>query len=132
MDNQYHNKLNEYIIHMNNIMYTFEVTKCCGYSTFITMYKNDTVMELYSKIMSHFELTSIKDLFFYSREGDNIKIPISKMSMSQFIKENAMCNPAKLMPIYSLPNPVVYRLYLDDGHCNTGHCSSVYCINNKT
>ena len=132
MDNQYHNKLNEYILNMNDIMYTFEVTKCCGYSTFITVYKNETIMDLYSKIISHFELSSIREVFFYSSAGDNIKIPISQLKMIQFITDYAICSPVKLTPIYSPPNPIVYRLYLDDGHCNTGHCTSDNCINNKS
>jgi hypothetical protein len=129
MDNQYHNKLNEYISNMTNMMYTFEVTKCCGYSAFISIYTNESTLDLYSKISNHFGDAEIISLFFYSFNGDRIRVPLSNMKMSQFVKQNTMCNPAKLTPIYALPNPVIYRLYLDDGHCSTGYCTSVYCVN---
>ena len=126
MDNDYNDKLDEYMSNMNNHMFIFEITKCCGYSTFVAVYKNETLIDLYSRIMSHFDKMEIKKLYFYSPNSDeHIKVPLSKMILSQFVKNNITCNPVKLSPIYPVPNPIVYRLYLDDG------CSHTNCINNS-
>ena len=125
---------------MNNLMYTFEVTKCCGYSNFITMYKNETLCHLYSRILEHFNLKSLKEVYFYPCNGCRVKIPLSNKSINAFVKENILCDPVKLVklePIYQLPNPVVYRLYIDEdmnceGHCASNQCSSSNCIKNQT
>ncbi len=131
MNNSYQDKMNEYLSNITNIMYTFEVTKCCGYSVFIPLYKNETLIDIYSRVSTHFGGTVIKELFFYAPSGERIKIPISKNSIENFVKDNTACNPMKLVSIYPLPNPVVYRLCFDDGHsCNT--CSNnQYMTNNN-
>ena len=125
-DDKYTDKLNEYIRNMNYMAFTFEVTKCCGYSNFITVYKNETLCRLYSTIIEHFNLTSLKEVYFYPANGGRVKIPLSNKSINAFVKENILCEPVKLLPIYPLPNPVVYRIYIDDGHCE-GHCASNQC-----
>ena len=132
----YTDKLNEYIQNMNNMMFTFEVTKCCGYSNFITVYKNETLCNLYSKIIEHFNLNGFKELYFYPPNGGRVKIPLSNKCITAFVKEHILSEPVKLLPIYPLPYPVVYRLYIDDGHCE-GHCasnqcSSSNCVKNQT
>ena len=126
MDNRYHDKLNEHINDMTNNMYTFEVTKCCGYSTFVTIYKNENLLDLYSNIIDHFGGIEIKALLFYTPTGERIRIHISKNKISDFVKDNITCNPPKLVPVYPLPNPVIYCLYVDDGHCNNGRCNNVF------
>ena len=40
MSDNYQHKINQYMNDIHNLMFTFEVTKCCGYSTFVTVYKN--------------------------------------------------------------------------------------------
>jgi hypothetical protein len=125
--NTYHDKLTEHLRNMNNIMYTFEITKCCGYSTFITLYKTETLFNLYSRILEHFDTIDIKDLFFYAPSGQRIRVPFSKTLISQFIQDHVTCKPIRLIPVYNLPSPVVYRLYMDDGHCNEGRCNEGRC-----
>ena len=115
MDNAFQDKLDELIRNMTTLMFTFEVTKCCGYSTFITIYKEKTLLNLYEQIMDHFQILEIKELFFYSPSGERIRIPISKQTVHQFVQTCITGNSIKLEPIYALPRPVVYRLYLDDG-----------------
>lgn len=115
MDNAFQDKLDEYIRNMTTIMFTFEVTKCCGYSTFITIYKEKTLLNLYEQIIDHFQILEIKELFFYAPSGERIRIPISKQTVYQFVKTCITGNSINLEPIYPLPRPVVYRLYLDDG-----------------
>ena len=115
MENQYQDKLDEYISNITELMFIFEVTKCGGYSTFVSIYKEETLLDLYSRIINHFQITEIKELYFYSPDGERIRIPISKSSISQFIRTNTTGNSIKLIPIYPTHMPIVYRLYLDDG-----------------
>ena len=121
MDNAFQDKLDEHIRNMTTSMFTFEVTKCCGYSTFITIYKGKTLLNLYEQIMDHFQILEIKELFFYAPSGERIRIPISKQTVYQFVQTCITGNSIKLEPIYALPRPVVYRLYLDDGQSGHTH-----------
>ncbi len=111
---------------MTSLMYTFQITKLCGYSVFITIYKTETLIDLYKHIIDHFGSSEIRELFFYAPSGERIKVPISKTIVSDFVRDKIICNPVKLEPIYPLPNPVIYRIYLDDGCC----CASEHCTNN--
>ena len=124
MDNQYQEKLNEYTRNMFNIMFIFEVTKCCGYSTFITIYKNQSLIDLYSIIMNHFGNIEIKELYFISTEQQRVNIPLSRQSVSEFVSSYVLCNPIRLVPIYPLPKPTIYRLILNDGKCTQPHSTN--------
>ena len=124
MDNQYQEKLNEYTRNMFNIMFIFEVTKCCGYSTFITIYKNQSLIDLYSIIMNHFGIIEVKELYFISTEQQRVNIPLSRQSVSEFVSSYVLSNPIRLAPIYPLPKPTIYRLILNDGHCTQPHSTN--------
>ena len=135
----FHRKMNEYIIEAPGRMYIVEITKLCGYSTFIFMYKDETLLELYNRVSHHFGCKDIKGLYIdnhlQQNVNDNINVndnncciktsnmlhvPISsQVTMSQFVFENTAKIPRNLEPVYGIPFPVVYRIYLDDGHC---HC----------
>lgn len=114
----YEDKIVDYQISINNLMYTFEVTKCCGYSTFITIYKGETLADLYKRVAIHFAC-DVVELFFLTPDCLQNRIPLSNKIILNFINENITCNPQKLRPMYSLPYPVVYKIYLNDGH----HCN---------
>ena len=143
----FHKKLNEYIIESPGRMYIFEVTKLCGYSTFVFMYKDETLLDLYNRISHHFGCRDIKGLYIdnhlhkKSRTNNNsndknnnnssccinkdklISVPFSSLtSVKDFIFNNTAKEPRNLAPIYPLPLPVVYRIYLDDGHCHDHKC----------
>lgn len=124
MTHNYQDKLNQYMNDMHNLMFIFEVTKCCGYSTFVTVYKNQSLFELYSNIISHFGNIEIKELYFVSPEQKRFNVPISKQTVSEFIRSNIICNPINLVPIYGLPSPTIYRLYLNDGRCTQPHTTN--------
>ena len=124
MDNTYQEKMNDYINSINNLMYTFEITKCCNYSTFINIYKDESLADLYKKVAFHFAC-EVVELFFISPNSDHIRVPLSNIPVFKFVRDNITCNPLRLIPIYPLPNPVVYRLYLNDGY----HCSHDICLN---
>ena len=116
--NLYHDKLNDHIKEIPGRMYTFEITKCCDYSTFIFMYKDETLMDLYNRVSHHFGLGDIKKLFIkIPNYDDDVTVPLTGLkTIRSFINDQICCNPSKMVPIYDLPAPVVYRIYLDDGH----------------
>ena len=155
----FHSKLNSYHTEVPGRMYMFEITKLCGYSTFIFVYKDETMLDLYNRVSQHFRCKEIKGLYIDNHlhinqnrnrnrnrntESDSdkntnsntnnnnnsntcnhlhdiiqqmlIPVPISSLaSVREFVVENL---PHNLRPIYGLPYPVVYRIYLDDGHCH--------------
>ena len=125
MDNNYNNKYEEYLRNTNNLMFIFEVTKCCGYSTFVSVYKNLSLINLYSNVIEHFGNNEIKELYFITEDGERINIPISTQRISDYIKQFVSCNPIKLVPIYDLPKPTIYRLYLIDNSCL---CNQHKCV----
>jgi len=95
--------------------YTFEVTKCCGYSTFVLVKRNGTLLDLYKKISQHFECPNIRRLFVVNEQTkEQIQIPLTDMIL---IRDYLSKQPRECFtPVYPIPKPVVYRIYLDDGH----------------
>ena len=145
--NDFYKRFNEYNTELPGRMYIFEVTKLCGYSTFVFMYKDETLLDLYNRISHHFGCQDIKGLYIdshlhkKSRTNNNsndknnnnssccinkdklISVPFSSLtSVKDFIFNNTAKEPRNLAPIYPLPLPVVYRIYLDDGHCHDHKC----------
>lgn len=148
----FHGKLNEYIIEAPGRMYIFEITKLCGYSTFVFMYKDETMLDLYNRVSHHFGCKDIKGLYIDNhlfkslndnkntnnnntnnsnnnsnsnnnccKKPDNlIPVPVSSLTtVKEFVFNNTAKEPRNLEPVYKIPFPVVYRVYLDDGHY---HC----------
>ena len=150
----FHGKLNEYIIEAPGRMYIFEITKLCGYSTFVFMYRDETLLDLYNRVSHHFGSKDIKGLYIDNhlfkslndnknknmnindnntnnsnnnsnnnccKKPDNlIPVPVSSLTtVKEFVFNNTAKEPRNLEPVYKIPFPVVYRVYLDDGHC---HC----------
>ena len=146
--NDFYKRFNEYNTEIPGRMYIFEITKFCGYSTFVYMYKDETMTDLYNRISYHFCCKNIKGLYItnhlyknqlsdaeknklnsnnknhncccFDKKDEYIPIPISSLTtIKEFVFDNTSKEPRNLEPIYSLPLPVVYRIYLDDGHCHT-------------
>ena len=61
--NNYYKRVGEYNTEVPDRMYIFEITKFCGYSTFVYMYKNETMADLYNRISYHFCCKNIKGLY---------------------------------------------------------------------
>ena len=169
--NVYNKKVNDFLNEIPGRLYIFEITKFCGYSTLIFMYKDETMLDLWSRVSHHFDCRDIKGLYIdnclsmandtneandSSRANDtndssdtneandsisandnnvcndNTKccccadkrikyIPVSISSIKkvrEFVYENISAESRNLRPIYPIPLPVVYRIYLDDGHCH--------------
>lgn len=112
LQDKYDEHLGNLIKQLPNSKYIFEVTKCCNYSTFVLVNKRATLLDLYKDVSIWFECKTIKELYLVSSEtGEKQTIPMTDMvQLKDYIYSQHM------KPIYPVPNNVVYRIYLDDGH----------------
>ena len=126
MANIYLTKYDEFQTNLSNRMFLFEVTKHCGYSTFVPVYKTQTLLDLYNNINHHFG-SDIGILYYISADDQEcIRVPLSYQTVADFVSSNITSEPVKLVPIYDYPLPVIYRLYLDDGRCHQSNCSTIH------
>lgn len=82
---------------------------------FISFFKNATLKELYRFV--GYELKPTKPIHLYlTHQLMQLKqeIPPLDISLELYLKEPIMNGQIK--PIYKIPAPVVYEIYLDDGH----------------
>jgi hypothetical protein len=126
MANIYQTKYNEFQSNLTERMFLFEVTKHCGYSTFVPVYKTQTLLDLYNNVIHHFGSdVGVGTLYFLSAYNqDHIRVPLSHQKVQDFVSSNITSDPVTLTPIYNYPCPVIYRLYLDDGRCHQCNCST--------
>jgi hypothetical protein len=116
--NDYTKKMDQYTSSIPNNKYIFEITKLCGYSEFIFINKDESILDLYKAISHQFACQDIKSLFLAS--GVNrYSIPLTNiLSLRKFITDAQKDGMLRqfIIPVYQLPAPVVYRIYFDDGH----------------
>jgi hypothetical protein len=115
---EYDNKLDQYIKCIPNYKYIFEVTKLCGHGEFLTVYKNQTLLDLYKTISLQYECKNIKRLFFINKStGEQIDVPITEqITINDFILNLNSGSNSIISPIYPIPCKIVYKIYFDDGH----------------
>lgn len=106
----FNNKLNKFIKDIPSYRYIFEITKECGYSELIIIFKDNTLLDLYKDISNQLVCNNIKRLYFKNElTSEEIDIPpTEKKALREFIVENP-----NLCPIYKMPTPTVYRIYID-------------------
>jgi hypothetical protein len=119
------NKYNELIaMHVKGLQsenFIFEITKCCNYSTLVFMCKEAKLCDLFTRVAKHFECQNLVSLYLLDQNGNKITIPFNSVKvLKEFIIENTQVNNRIMKPIYDIPLPVVYRIYLDDG-CHHDH-----------
>ena len=117
MSNLFQDKLSQFIKQIGNTQYIIELQKCCGYSEFLLVYKEQSLADLHNIVACHTmcRLENIRALFVLSSEGEKIHIPPSNnITVNTFIRENT--NNRAILPVYPLPSKVVYRIIFDDGH----------------
>jgi hypothetical protein len=113
--NKYNDLITSHLKEIPNKMFTFEVTKCCNYSTLVFLYKEDMVSNLFLQAAKHFGCQKLVSLYLLDEQGQKVLVPFnSHTTLKEFIFEYS--NQRILKPIYDVPLPVVYRIYLDDGH----------------
>jgi len=109
--------------------YILEITKCCGYSTWVTVYKRRTIDDLYQCVQDTFEMEPEKNFSLYLLHQET-KIPkrlekTDPRSLREIFTDSE--NAKFLIPIYPVPAPIIYRVYLDDGNCHNHHGLSNDC-----
>ena len=120
-NNNYDTKFEELNRTLFSNMVMFELTKCCGYGSFMPVYKSSSLLELYSTVMHHLSLSRIDELYIVSNlNNEKIQIPMmEEKTVGEYVRECVGNSPSIITPIYSLPRPVVYKLYVDDGHTHS-------------
>lgn len=115
--NDYSSKFASMIMRIPNTMYIFEVTKNCGYSEFVLVYKDFSITELIKTVSIQFQDSTIDSLCFKNPETNERRTISSTDSgtiremIIQFQNDETM----NLKPVY--PNMeffVVYRIHLLD------------------
>jgi hypothetical protein len=124
---QYEQKFKEFFIEIPNDKYIIELTKSCGYSKFVMLYKNLPLDMVYYLLKLEFGGT-FGDLVLYIKDGDkNVFLPYNaSMSLRQFIEKNS----ALMTPIYPNPLKVVYRIYYNNGYEEHTHNLDGCCKKN--
>ena len=117
----YEDQITSLIKQLQNQNYTFEITKCCNYSTFVLVNRSGTLLDLFKAVSLHFDCPDIKSLYLVNiQTNEKRRIPLTDtVKISKYILDQ----PREFfIPIYPVPMQVVYRVYLDDGH---------WCMNNN-
>jgi len=130
----YNDYLDKYIIRIkeNSGIYQFIIEKCCGYSFLIHIHKDLTLNDLYKMIGLEMENNGFNKLYKAINYNNDNLVPRTTQSIKSYICASVLvASPLnRLKPIYSLPDPIVYRLYLDDGFHSYNDCC--YCNNGNT
>ena len=112
----------KYDVMLNRIpdkMYVFEITKKCGYSEFVLVYKDSPVSDLFTIASNQFS-TNVNCLYFMNAEtkqhyhiSNTNQVSMRKL-ITSFQQNPEMQN--FIEPIYkNVECLVVYRLFYDDG-----------------
>ena len=114
MQDKYDQLIKDYLKQLPNEKYIFEITKCCNYSTLVMVNRRGTsLLDLYKEVSNWFECRSIKELYLLGPSGEHVAIPVTNVVE---IRDYILFNPTLFVPTYPIPNWVVYRIHLDDGH----------------
>jgi hypothetical protein len=116
VDGKYNSLKERFITNFKEYNYLFEISKCCGYSELVSCTKEDTLKKLYENIFLIFRNKNIK--LFIMIEDKKVWIPNSS---DIFTKDYIQVMNAFLKPEYPIPCDIIYKIYIDDGHCQTDH-----------
>ena len=116
MNSTYHEMIANWST-VNNNKYYFAVTKCCGYTFFIPIYKSFDLHDLYKHVAAELCNNNITLHSEQSHMNTDNKITLNyprniEYNLSHWINANRN----KLEIITKVPDPIIYRLWVDDGH----------------
>lgn len=115
--NRYNQLVSNHLKEIPGKMFTFELTKCCNYSTLVFLYREDKVSDLFVQVAKHLGCQKLVSLYILDPEGQKVLVPFNSSTfLKDFIFEHTQSNNRILKPIYDVPLPVIYRIYIDDGH----------------
>jgi hypothetical protein len=110
--NEYHDKFEEYILFVERNMHIFEVFRPGICSKFIFMYKEESIVDLFNKIIFHYDCRNIRQLYYYSQTGTLHRIDnYSNENITDFII-NSQENNVPIQIVYR--NPTVYRIFFEE------------------
>jgi predicted nucleic-acid-binding Zn-ribbon protein len=120
MNNLFETQLHNFIFHISYSRYIIQLTKCCGYSEFIILYKEMSLQDIYKTVCFHYGISNQENtstIQLYVVDKDIIlNIPNdSNTTLYQFISSHS----SFFVPVYPLPTPLVYTIFCDDGHILT-------------
>jgi len=95
--------------------YIFEVTKCCGYGEWVSIFKHQSLSNLYSNI--GFQYNNIPSNLYAICLNTNQKLLIPNVD-NITVKEYILNNPTFFKPIYPIPLRIVYKIYYTEDRCH--------------
>ena len=116
MNNTFESLMNNWTYHKGN-KYYFSINKCCGYSFIIPIYKTFKLSDLYRHIAHEMSLNDVNFTLHFEHEDMKNHVNIGTVggaTLSTWVNEHK----DKLEIITKVPDPVVHKLWIDDGH----HC----------
>lgn len=122
---EYNIKINNYIKNISTSKYLIELTKCCNYSEFLTVYKKKTLKDLYTDVKYHYDHLNIESLYVLTN-NEKVIIPNNEnIILCDYINNNKNY----FIPVYPVPSQIVYKIYLDYANNNcVKHCID-NCVN---
>jgi len=116
---KYDEKKNDFLRIMYEYQYIFEIKKCCGYSEWLSVYKTNTLENLYSNVLTQFHTNNKNTIHLYllNDNGEKKKIENSPIQLKEYINNNK----SFFKPIYPIGYWIIYQIYLDDGCCHKEH-----------
>ena len=113
---KYKVKTDDFLRLTKSYQFIFEVTKCCGYTEWVTVFKAAPVSQLRKNLIFQWQGNAPGGLYAMNETGDRLEIPADEDKMNWFSFH--WDNWKFFKPIYPLPAVVVYRLYYDEGICH--------------
>jgi len=110
----YYEKKNDFLRLNSEYKYIFEVTKCCGYGEWVTVYKDQSTSHLYDNVQYQFPSSRSSDLYIVNNNGEKLIIPCDGLTS---IRTFILNNNSFFIPIYPIPSSVIYKIYYDGCCC---------------
>ena len=108
VNERWENLLENWVKSNNYNKVYFIITKKCGYEFLVTIYKKQTLKELYEIVK--LELDNNNKIMLYIEKNNINVLENNDSNIKNWISDNR----SKLEITTLLPNPVAYRLWLDE------------------
>ena len=135
----YATKFSSMIMRIPKIMFVFEVTKACGYSEFVLVYKDSTISDLVKAVSMQFEIPHLEFLFFKTfdplgiLETRRISIVDTHTTIREMITDFQNDESMDFKPIYTNTDFfVVYRIFYNENATTVSNVSNDTIITNDT
>ena len=133
-DPQFKQGFKKYVDSVRRNCYMFEVSKCCGYSEIVPLFKNATCSDLHRNIVCQFGIKAEEKIRIRATATDmsgnvlvinNLYIQNDDKPIRNLILENNNI----FKPVYDLPTRVVYKIRYETENtasccCNDSSCNS--------